>query len=89
MIKFIKKYLLIIIIVLLLLTTGCTTTNSGNGTDNGNGQGPNSGTTPTKRDTYLKNEYGDYMKIPDGAAEKGFTHLANWSIEFLDEQEKQ
>lgn len=57
MIKFIKKYLLIIIIVLLLLATGCTTTNGGNGTDNGNGQGSNSGTTPTKRDTYLKNEY--------------------------------
>ena len=39
---------------------------------------------PIGYETYLKNEYGDYMKIPEGAAEKGFTHLANWEIEFVD-----
>lgn len=39
---------------------------------------------PVDYDAYLTNEYGDYMTIPEGAAEKGFTHLENWSIEFVD-----
>ena len=39
---------------------------------------------PIGYDVYLKNEYGDYMKVPEGAAERGFTHLANWSVKFLD-----
>ena len=41
---------------------------------------------PIGYDTYLKNEYGDYMKIPEGAAEKGFTHMANWTLEFKNEE---
>lgn len=40
---------------------------------------------PIGYEVYLRNEYGDYMKIPEGAAEKGFTHLANWEIEFFDD----
>ena len=39
---------------------------------------------PIGYDIYLKNEYGDYMKVPEGAAERGFTHMANWTVEFID-----
>lgn len=39
---------------------------------------------PVGYEVYLKNEYGDYMKIPEGAAERGFTHMANWTVEFID-----
>lgn len=43
---------------------------------------------PIGYETYLRNEYGDYMKIPEGAEEKGFTHMANWSVTFIDENNK-
>ena len=56
MYKFIKKYLLVILILAIFLIPGCTSNPSNNG-DNGNKQVGNSGTTPTKRDTYLKNQY--------------------------------
>lgn len=36
---------------------------------------------PQGYDTYLSNLYGDYMKIPKDAAEKGFTHAMLWDIE--------
>lgn len=39
---------------------------------------------PIGYDTYLTNLYGDYMKIPEGAENQGYTHLAHWNIEFLD-----
>ena len=29
---------------------------------------------------YLTNLYGDYMRIPQGAAEKGFSHLDRWEV---------
>lgn len=43
---------------------------------------------PVGYEVYLKNEYGDYMKVPEGAAERGFTHMANWSVEFIESSEK-
>ena len=42
---------------------------------------------PVGYETYLTNEYGDYMKIPQNAAERGFTHLANWTIEFVNDND--
>lgn len=35
---------------------------------------------PLGYDTYLHNLYGDYMKVPEDAAAKGYTHLTNWSV---------
>ena len=32
---------------------------------------------------YLSNLYGDYMTIPEGAEEKGYSHLDHWEIEFM------
>lgn len=32
--------------------------------------------------TYLSNLYGDYMTIPEGAEEKGYSHLDHWTITF-------
>ncbi len=40
---------------------------------------------PVGYDRYLKNLYGDYMKIPEDDAEKGHTHLDRWNIEISDE----
>ena len=37
---------------------------------------------PSGYDTYLSNLYGNYMKIPEGAEEKGYSHLDHWHIEF-------
>ncbi|MBQ1310287.1 MAG: LicD family protein [Blautia sp.] len=37
---------------------------------------------PVGYKTYLSNLYGDYMKIPANAEEKGFTHLAAWDVRF-------
>lgn len=36
---------------------------------------------PIGYDTYLKNLYGDYMKIPEGAEEKGYSHLSGYDIQ--------
>lgn len=35
---------------------------------------------PIGYDRYLRNLYGDYMQIPPDAAEKGYSHLENWSV---------
>ena len=35
---------------------------------------------PNGYETYLTNLYGDYMKIPEDAREKGFSHLDRWEI---------
>lgn len=35
---------------------------------------------------YLTNLYGDYMTIPEGAEEKGYSHLEHWTVEILDEE---
>ncbi len=35
---------------------------------------------PVGYEVYLKNLYGDYMKIPDGAEEQGYVHLENWTL---------
>ena len=43
---------------------------------------------PVGYKTYLSNLYGDYMTIPEGAEENGYSHLSHWEIEFLDESEK-
>lgn len=40
---------------------------------------------PIGYDKYLQNLYGDYMKIPKDAEEKGYSHLDHWTVEFLDE----
>ena len=40
---------------------------------------------PAGYKTYLTNLYGDYMKIPPGAEEKGYVHLASWDLEILDQ----
>lgn len=40
---------------------------------------------PVGYDTYLSNLYGDYMTIPEGAKENGYSHLSHWKIEFLDD----
>lgn len=34
--------------------------------------------------TYLSNLYGEYMTIPEGAEEKGYSHLDHWTVEFRD-----
>lgn len=31
---------------------------------------------------YLSNLYGEYMVIPEGAEEKGYSHLDHWSVDF-------
>lgn len=31
---------------------------------------------------YLRNLYGDYMTIPEGAEENGYSHLDHWTVEF-------
>lgn len=31
---------------------------------------------------YLSNLYGEYMIIPEGAEEKGYSHLDHWTVEF-------
>ena len=33
---------------------------------------------------YLSSLYGDYMTIPEGAEEKGYSHLDHWTIDFGD-----
>ena len=33
---------------------------------------------------YLSNLYGDYMTIPEGAEEKGYSHLDHWEIKFME-----
>lgn len=38
---------------------------------------------PKGYQTYLSNLYGDYMQIPEDAAEKGYSHLDFWEVEFL------
>ncbi len=35
---------------------------------------------------YLTNLYGNYMTIPEGAEEKGYSHLDHWTIEFSDSE---
>ena len=35
---------------------------------------------PIGYDTYLHNLYGDYMMIPPGAEEKGYSHIQGWDI---------
>jgi len=37
---------------------------------------------PVGYDTYLSNLYGDYMRIPKDAEEKGYTHLGTWEVQF-------
>lgn len=37
---------------------------------------------PVGYKTYLTNLYGDYMKIPKDAEEKGYSHLEHWDVEF-------
>ena len=34
---------------------------------------------------YLSNLYGDYMKIPEDAAENGYSHLDHWIVEIGDD----
>lgn len=34
---------------------------------------------------YLSNLYSDYMTIPEGAEDKGYSHLDHWTVEFFDE----
>lgn len=36
--------------------------------------------------TYLSNLYGDYMTIPEGAEERGYSHLDHWEVEFKDDE---
>ena len=38
---------------------------------------------PIGYEKYLSSLYGDYMTIPEGAEEKGYSHLDHWSVEFL------
>lgn len=33
---------------------------------------------------YLSNLYGEYMTMPEGAEEKGYTHLDGWIVEFAE-----
>ena len=33
---------------------------------------------------YLSNLYGDYMTIPEGVEEKGYSHLDHWEIKFME-----
>lgn len=37
---------------------------------------------PVGYQQYLTNLYGDYLKIPEDAEEKGYTHLDGWEVEF-------
>lgn len=39
---------------------------------------------PVGYDTYLRNLYGDYMKIPEGAEENGYNYIDYWDIDFGD-----
>lgn len=38
---------------------------------------------PLGYDTYLRNLYGDYMSVPKGAEEKGYTHLEGYDVKIL------
>ena len=40
---------------------------------------------PNGYERYLTNLYGDYMAVPEGAREKGFSHLDRWEISIEDE----
>lgn len=40
---------------------------------------------PVGYKNYLTNLYGDYMKIPPDAKEKGYTHLDSWELEISEE----
>ena len=40
---------------------------------------------PIGYEQYLRNLYGDYMKIPQDAAEKGYSHLEAWRVEINNE----
>lgn len=44
---------------------------------------------PVGYETYLSNLYGDYMQIPKGAAENGYSHLDHWIVEFSKEDSEQ
>ncbi|MCP1109486.1 lipopolysaccharide cholinephosphotransferase [Lachnospiraceae bacterium PM6-15] len=35
---------------------------------------------PVGYDTYLRNLYGDYMRIPRDVSEQGYTHLGHWEV---------
>ena len=39
---------------------------------------------PVGYERYLTNLYGDYMTVPPGAEEQGFTHLDGWKLELPD-----
>lgn len=41
---------------------------------------------PSGYDIYLSNLYGDYMKMPKDAEERGYSHLDHWHIEFGKEE---
>ena len=41
---------------------------------------------PIGYETYLNNLYGDYMTIPEGAEENGYTHLGSWEVEFINDE---
>ena len=40
---------------------------------------------PAEYDKYLKNLYGDYMKVPKGAMEHCYMQINDWELEFCEE----